>query len=638
MAPPRRRQGAEQRYQLLLDTSLELASTLDLDEVLQSAARRLSAALQIPDCDIYRLEDDEHIVCVASTARRRLRHHLGGPRRSRLDDWPCDRLAVETGHAVTVTQPRRPAAEPQRNATDMRRYGQRSCVSLPLVARDKVIGLVDLLDRVERRVHRRGDRHRRGGRPARGAGPRARRALRRGQEPAPGQPARPELGAVAPRTTTPSATPAGWPPTWPCWARELGWPDERLEEVENVAFLHDIGKIGVSDRVLLKGGPLTSEEWELVRQHPGISAEIVRPLFDEELVSGVRHHHERFDGGGYPDGLAGEDDPADRPRHVRGRLLRRHVLPATLPAGARATASASPSCGAAPARSSTRTWSRPSCACCGACGGGARASPRWPSRPPQLDRPRGSCPAAHPRRRGAPAYAHDGGRPAPVARRAPAGALRHELRAGGRPVHHGPRHRRDRERALALRRPVAARRRARPRARRREPAGQRPERRRLRRLGVGHRAAVCDAQGAVVGGGHRRRAGRGVARPTRCRATARTRWRPCCSRPPSASAGPRSRPSPTASPASTTTATCTSASKRSSSAPSAARARCSLLFCDCDQFKVYNDDLRPQGRRCRPGAHRAHRRGLQPADRSGGALRRRGVRARAGRHRQRRTP
>jgi diguanylate cyclase (GGDEF)-like protein len=90
---------------------------------------------------------------------------------------------------------------------------------------------------------------------------------------------------------------------------ELGWPEERLEEVEDVAFLHDIGKIGVSDRVLLKAGPLTSEEWELVRQHPGISAEIVRPLFDDELVAGVRHHHERFDGGGYPDGLTGEAIP-----------------------------------------------------------------------------------------------------------------------------------------------------------------------------------------------------------------------------------------------------------------------------------------------------------------------------------------
>ena len=91
--------------------------------------------------------------------------------------------------------------------------------------------------------------------------------------------------------------------------RELGWPEDRIAEVQDAAYLHDIGKIGVSDRVLLKPGPLNAEEWELMRQHPAISAEIVRPLFDDELVAGVRHHHERFDGGGYPDGLAGEAIP-----------------------------------------------------------------------------------------------------------------------------------------------------------------------------------------------------------------------------------------------------------------------------------------------------------------------------------------
>ena len=90
---------------------------------------------------------------------------------------------------------------------------------------------------------------------------------------------------------------------------ELGWPEERLTEVQDVAYLHDIGKIAVADRVLLKAGPLSDQEWELMRQHPAISAEIVSPLFDEELVRGVRHHHEYFDGSGYPDGLSGEAIP-----------------------------------------------------------------------------------------------------------------------------------------------------------------------------------------------------------------------------------------------------------------------------------------------------------------------------------------
>ncbi len=91
--------------------------------------------------------------------------------------------------------------------------------------------------------------------------------------------------------------------------RELGWSEEHLGRVQDVAYLHDIGKIGVSDRVLHKAGPLNAEEWELMRQHPTISAEIVAPLFDHDLMAGVRHHHERYDGGGYPDGLAGVESP-----------------------------------------------------------------------------------------------------------------------------------------------------------------------------------------------------------------------------------------------------------------------------------------------------------------------------------------
>ena len=90
---------------------------------------------------------------------------------------------------------------------------------------------------------------------------------------------------------------------------ELGWPEERIREAEEAAYLHDIGKIGISDRVLLKPGKLNAEEWELMRQHPVFSADIIQSLFSEDLVLGVRHHHERYDGRGYPDGLAGEAIP-----------------------------------------------------------------------------------------------------------------------------------------------------------------------------------------------------------------------------------------------------------------------------------------------------------------------------------------
>ena len=297
---------AEQRYQLLLDTSLELASTLDLDEVLQSAARRLSAALEIPDCDIYRLEGTERMVCVASAIDGVCDASWVG-QEFRLDDWPCDRLALETSRAVTVSS----LADPRLSAVErdeMRRYGQRSSIVLPLIAHDKVVGLVDLFDHVEREftpeeiaVAETGARL-------------VALALEHAQLYE--EVKRLHLGNLRALSSALSAKDyytlghAGRVAAYMTMlGRELGWPEERLEELQNVAFLHDIGKIGVSDRVLLKAGPLTSEEWELVRQHPGISAEIVRPLFDSELVAGVRHHHERFDGKGYPDGLAGEAIP-----------------------------------------------------------------------------------------------------------------------------------------------------------------------------------------------------------------------------------------------------------------------------------------------------------------------------------------
>ena len=92
-------------------------------------------------------------------------------------------------------------------------------------------------------------------------------------------------------------------------AAELGWTPRRIQLLEEATYLHDIGKIAVADRVLLKSGALTDEEWALMRQHPTVSAEIIEALLDEEYVAGVRHHHERYDGTGYPDGLAGRDIP-----------------------------------------------------------------------------------------------------------------------------------------------------------------------------------------------------------------------------------------------------------------------------------------------------------------------------------------
>jgi putative nucleotidyltransferase with HDIG domain len=93
-------------------------------------------------------------------------------------------------------------------------------------------------------------------------------------------------------------------------AQELGFTGPELLVVEQAALLHDIGKIGVPDAVLLKEGPLTAAEWVVMRSHPEEGARIIERLgYLDEVVPGIRFHHERMDGRGYPDGLLGEEIP-----------------------------------------------------------------------------------------------------------------------------------------------------------------------------------------------------------------------------------------------------------------------------------------------------------------------------------------
>jgi HD-GYP domain-containing protein (c-di-GMP phosphodiesterase class II) len=92
--------------------------------------------------------------------------------------------------------------------------------------------------------------------------------------------------------------------------QELGLAPDALAALEMGAQLHDIGKVGVADAILFKPGKLTPEEWAEMRRHPVIGAELIAQIpFLHVALPVVRHHHERWDGTGYPDGLKGEDIP-----------------------------------------------------------------------------------------------------------------------------------------------------------------------------------------------------------------------------------------------------------------------------------------------------------------------------------------
>jgi HD-GYP domain-containing protein (c-di-GMP phosphodiesterase class II) len=95
-----------------------------------------------------------------------------------------------------------------------------------------------------------------------------------------------------------------------CLGTELGLPNEELDDIHLSGLLHDIGKVGVDDRILRKAEPLNDEEFEQIKKHPEIGCQILAGLENlQHVVPGVRHHHESFDGCGYPDRLLGTNIP-----------------------------------------------------------------------------------------------------------------------------------------------------------------------------------------------------------------------------------------------------------------------------------------------------------------------------------------
>jgi HD-GYP domain-containing protein (c-di-GMP phosphodiesterase class II) len=92
-------------------------------------------------------------------------------------------------------------------------------------------------------------------------------------------------------------------------ARRMGLPRAEVARIRTAAAIHDVGKIETPKAILHKAGPLSVEEYEVIKRHPGDGALMAAVLRDPELTSMVRHHHERLDGTGYPDGLSGEKIP-----------------------------------------------------------------------------------------------------------------------------------------------------------------------------------------------------------------------------------------------------------------------------------------------------------------------------------------
>jgi HD-GYP domain-containing protein (c-di-GMP phosphodiesterase class II) len=93
-------------------------------------------------------------------------------------------------------------------------------------------------------------------------------------------------------------------------SKRLSFPPKERNELQIASYLHDIGKIGISNRFINKKGTLTPTDWAIIKQHTRKSIELLMPLnLPPNILSYIQHHHERYDGTGYPDGLTGEQIP-----------------------------------------------------------------------------------------------------------------------------------------------------------------------------------------------------------------------------------------------------------------------------------------------------------------------------------------
>jgi HD-GYP domain-containing protein (c-di-GMP phosphodiesterase class II) len=94
-------------------------------------------------------------------------------------------------------------------------------------------------------------------------------------------------------------------------ALALGLTEERVERIHAAGVLHDLGKLGIADAILQKAGPLEEAEWREMRRHPEVGERILEHAGLRDIAGWVRSHHERLDGGGYPDGLGGSEIPLE---------------------------------------------------------------------------------------------------------------------------------------------------------------------------------------------------------------------------------------------------------------------------------------------------------------------------------------
>jgi len=288
----------------LLEIGVELASTLDLQRVLELALRKAEEVCRAESGSIWELDDERRelffrvVRGATAPAIRGLRVPLG--------EGIVGSVAL-SGHAEVVNDV---VADPRWRGDPVAGFRTRAILTVPLVAHARVVGVLQLLNPWGRAGFTADDLRRMrlfGGALAHAVENARLYAAQKSQffevvtalaEAI--EKRDPYTGGHVRRVVAYSAL----------LGRALGLGDDELEKLRLAATLHDIGKIAIPDHILNKPAPLDSSEIEVMRRHAIDGAEIVSRIRElREVLPGVRNHHERLDGSGYPDSLLDRDIP-----------------------------------------------------------------------------------------------------------------------------------------------------------------------------------------------------------------------------------------------------------------------------------------------------------------------------------------
>jgi HD-GYP domain-containing protein (c-di-GMP phosphodiesterase class II) len=290
-------------YETLLDVGVKLSGTLDLATVLEMALETAEQVCRAETSSIWEL-DEERGELYFRVVRGRAARDIRGLRVP-LGEGIVGSVAA-TGQAEVVNEV---AADPRWQGDPADDFVTRAILAAPLISQGRVIGVMQLLNPLDRQRFTDADLWRMRMFAALVASPLHNARLYAAQQ----RQFFNMVTALAETLEKKDPYTGGHVRRVVAYSLllgiELGLSRVELRDLWLAATLHDIGKIGVPDRILGKPAPLDANEAEIMRRHTVYGAEIVSHLANHQVLPGVRNHHERFDGTGYPDGLAHPELP-----------------------------------------------------------------------------------------------------------------------------------------------------------------------------------------------------------------------------------------------------------------------------------------------------------------------------------------